>query len=126
MEMIPKNCWLDDEPGYSPSPCVFDDPGECIEDCVYASQIQRQGKLKDSCKYYRDTKRSGIFRHFDEQCWPCPGEEMDNLSYTMRYGVPTKEDFLVAASIIDAYGDIVRATQKKRNTVIKELTKSGQ
>ena len=45
----PKNCWLDDEPDLCPSPCVFDDPSEVINNCVYALQV----KCKTECKYYR-------------------------------------------------------------------------
>ena len=45
----PKNCWLDDEPDLTPSPCVFDDPSEVINNCTYARAI----KCKTDCKYYR-------------------------------------------------------------------------
>ena len=45
----PKNCWLDDEPDLFPSPCVFDDPDEVIDNCVYAQIV----KCKTDCKYYR-------------------------------------------------------------------------
>ena len=46
---LPKNCWLDDEPDLFPSPCVFDDPSEVINNCIYARAI----KCKTDCKYYR-------------------------------------------------------------------------
>ena len=46
----PKNCWLDDEPDFCPSPCVFDDPSEVISNCVYAQQV----KCKTDCGYYRN------------------------------------------------------------------------
>ena len=49
----PKNCWLDDEPDLCPSPCVFDDPSEVIENCVYARTV----KCKTDCKYYRTTQQ---------------------------------------------------------------------
>ena len=50
---IPKNCWLDDEPP-CPSPCVFDDPQEIVENCTYASNLQAQQRPKESCRYYRN------------------------------------------------------------------------
>ena len=50
---IPKNCWLDDEPGLYPSPCVFDDPDERIDNCMYAQQLWAAGEAKTQCKYYR-------------------------------------------------------------------------
>jgi hypothetical protein len=46
---LPKNCWLDDEPYLFPSPCVFDDPDEVINNCTYARTV----KCKTDCKYYR-------------------------------------------------------------------------
>jgi len=52
----PKNCWLDDdEPYLCPSPCVFDDPSEVIDDCVEARRLSIEGKPKEACKYYRTT-----------------------------------------------------------------------
>jgi hypothetical protein len=45
----PKNCWLDDEPDLCPSPCVFDDPSEVIDNCLFAQKV----KCKTDCKYYR-------------------------------------------------------------------------
>jgi hypothetical protein len=47
----PKNCWLDDEPDLCPSHCVFDDPSEVINDCLFAREV----KCKTDCKYYRTT-----------------------------------------------------------------------
>jgi hypothetical protein len=51
----PKNCWLDDEPHLCPSPCVFDDPSEVIDDCVKARYLSEKNKPKEACKYYRTT-----------------------------------------------------------------------
>jgi hypothetical protein len=45
----PKNCWLDDEPDLCPSPCVFEDPSEVINNCTYAQIV----KCKTDCQYYR-------------------------------------------------------------------------
>jgi hypothetical protein len=53
----PKNCWLDDEPDLLPTPCVFDDPFEVVENCVYA----QQAKCKTDCKYYRQPTREDNF-----------------------------------------------------------------
>lgn len=50
---VPKNCWLDDEPGLYPSPCVFDDPDDRIDNCVCAQQLRAAGEAKTQCKYYR-------------------------------------------------------------------------
>ena len=53
----PKNCWLDDEPYLCPSPCVFDDPSEVIDNCVEARYLSEKGKPKEACKYYRTTSQ---------------------------------------------------------------------
>jgi hypothetical protein len=53
----PKNCWLDDEPYLCPSPCVFDDPSEVIDNCVEARYLSEKNKPKEACKYYRTTAR---------------------------------------------------------------------
>jgi hypothetical protein len=50
---IPRNCWLDDEPEFCPSPCVFDDPSEDTDNCVYARKILLEGTNKFVCRYYR-------------------------------------------------------------------------
>jgi hypothetical protein len=47
------NCWLDDEPDLCPSPCVFDDPREDVDNCCYARQLAVTGKPKTDCKYYK-------------------------------------------------------------------------
>ena len=52
-ERLPSNCWLDDEDGLCPSPCVFDDPNETIENCAYAQLLSETGGQKTDCKYYR-------------------------------------------------------------------------
>ncbi len=53
-----KNCWLDDEPDLCPSPCVFDDPREVVDNCVYARQLYNEGKCKTNCQYYQPTKEN--------------------------------------------------------------------
>ena len=42
----PKNCWLDDEPYLCPSPCVFDDPSEVIDNCVEARYLSEKKQTK--------------------------------------------------------------------------------
>ena len=63
----PKNCWLDDEPGLCPSPCVFDDPSEVIDSCVEARCLSLEGKPKEACKYYRTTAQPAPQGPTDEE-----------------------------------------------------------
>ena len=65
----PKNCWLDDEPGLCPSPCVFDDPSEVIDSCVEARCLSLEGKPKEACKYYRTTAQPEPQGPTDEELW---------------------------------------------------------
>lgn len=55
---IPCNCWLmdierrHDEPP-CPSPCVFDDPSERVDDCSDAMMLRDAGNSKTDCVHYR-------------------------------------------------------------------------
>ena len=64
-----------------------------------------------------------MFRHFDDMCWPCPCDKMNRLEHTLRYGEPTKEDLVSAASVLSAYVQMVLDPAKKRRKVIAELRK---
>jgi len=63
----PKNCWLDDEPYLCPSPCVFDDPSEVIDNCVEARYLSEKNKPKEACKYYRTTAQPELQGPTDEE-----------------------------------------------------------
>jgi hypothetical protein len=65
----PKNCWLDDEPYLCPSPCVFDDPSEVIDNCVEARYLSEKNKPKEACKYYRTTAQPEPQGPTDEELW---------------------------------------------------------
>lgn len=59
---------------------------------------------------------------FEGTTWPMPEhDEDDSLEWKLRYGTPTKQDLLVAASYLNAYGCLVRATDKKRAEVVRNL-----
>lgn len=63
-----------------------------------------------------------LFANFDDMCWPQPGEELSAIEWRLRYAQPSKEDLLMAASVISAYsGLVIRKTQKQRNYVCKKL-----
>jgi len=63
-----------------------------------------------------------LFTHFDEMCFPQPGEDLSQIDWVLRYGTPTKNQLLVAASVISAYsGLILRKTQRQRNSICKKL-----
>jgi hypothetical protein len=62
-------------------------------------------------------------RTFDEMTWPCPGDRLNRLQWVLRYGTPTKEDLLLAASVLSAYHQMVWDPLAKRQKVIAELRK---
>lgn len=63
-------------------------------------------------------KRYGRWARFDEMTWPLPEVEEDGVEWRLRYGTPTREDLLVAASYMHAYSSLVCSTQKERNKVV--------
>lgn len=66
---------------------------------------------------------SGAYRHFDTMCWPVPGERISQLAWTLAHSEPTKEDLLVAASVLSAYAHLIKLPQKRRNEIVRELRK---
>jgi hypothetical protein len=64
---------------------------------------------------------SRYYRTFNTMCWPAPGPDLTDLSRTMTYGTPTKEQLLVCASVINAYQHMVRLPAKKRDGIVREL-----
>lgn len=70
------------------------------------------------------------FRHFDGMCWPAPGERLGEISWSLRYADfaalssdETKQAQLVAASVIDAYQELIHLPAKRRDAIIRELRK---
>jgi hypothetical protein len=54
--------------------------------------------------------------------WPIHEEgEDDSVQWRLRYGHPTREDILYAASVMSAYHSLVNSTRNKRDEVVREL-----
>jgi hypothetical protein len=67
-------------------------------------------------------KRCGRFINWNSMSWPLHIEnDDDSVEWRLRYGQPTKQDLLVAASIMSAYRTLVTCTQKKRMEVVAVL-----
>lgn len=49
---IEYGCHCDLEPGMEPDECVFDNGDIC--DCIYAERLQKAGKKKYDCEYWRE------------------------------------------------------------------------
>lgn len=63
------------------------------------------------------------FHSFDGMCWPLPGERCDDIEWKLRYASDsmTREDQLLAASILSAYRQMIFDPHHKRVRVIREL-----
>lgn len=64
-----------------------------------------------------------MHRQFDGMAWPAPCEQMGELAWRLTWaqGETTKQDRLLAASIISAYMQMVSDPLKKRQRVVAEL-----
>lgn len=56
--------------------------------------------------------------HFDGRALPAVGERLDELEHTLRYGVATRADALLAASVIAAYRHLVKAETAERTAIL--------
>lgn len=69
------------------------------------------------------------FRHFDGMCWPVPGERLGDCAHALVWDNAAskgmKEVQLVGASVIEAYAELIRLPERKRNAIIRELRKGS-
>ena len=49
------------------------------------------------------------------------GDRLHEVEHVLRHGNPTREDMLLAASTIDGYCSLVRATAKRRSVIVRAL-----
>lgn len=67
---------------------------------------------------------SGLWARWEGMTWPLPDSgdsDVDSLEWVLRYGTPTREQILVAASYIHAYGRLIGATGRTRAEVVRTL-----
>jgi len=57
---------------------------------------------------------------FDGMSWPNPTDPLD-VEWSMRYGNPSREQMLVAASFVAAYRHLVEDSAVRRNEKITAL-----
>lgn len=58
---------------------------------------------------------------FDGRTWPGIGERLAEVECALRYETPTREQLLFAASVLAAYGCLVRTSAKDRAVVARHL-----
>ena len=64
--------------------------------------------------------RAASFRRFDGMVWPNPNDP-NEVQWRLRYGKPTREDILFAASVMSAYSQLVADPQRRRNEKVRGL-----
>lgn len=66
--------------------------------------------------YYRKLPNDG-------PCWPCPGEAMNELDWRLRHDNErlTRNDQVMAASIISAYRELIALPRVRREVIVREL-----
>lgn len=63
------------------------------------------------------------FVHFDGMTWPNPMDPTE-IEWRLRYGHPTREDILMAATFMAAYKELVFNTQERRNAKVRGIRKA--
>ena len=70
------------------------------------------------------------FAHFGGTVWPIPGSRLRDLEYALRYEqrgcIFNMQDRLLAASVINAYIELIWQTQKRRNEITTKLIATAQ
>jgi hypothetical protein len=66
-----------------------------------------------------------FYRRFDGMVWPAPSVRMGDLEWKLRHSpdMVTTQDMLLAASVIEAYTQMIVDPVTKRQKVIAELRK---
>lgn len=74
------------------------------------------GEVVDELANLRRTAdgMSRVYLHFGGMAWPNPADPND-IEWTLRYGEPTREQLMVAASMVAAYKQLVADPQRTRN-----------
>jgi hypothetical protein len=60
------------------------------------------------------------FLHFDGMAWPNPDDPLE-VEQALRYGEPTTEQRMVAASMIAAYKQLVEDNSRRRARMVREI-----
>jgi hypothetical protein len=69
-------------------------------------------------------KRNSYLRLPEGTTWPDP-KDPNEIQHTLRYGQPSREDLLVAASFIAAYGHLLAMPTRRRAEVVTQIRRSA-
>ncbi len=62
--------------------------------------------------------KNASYAHFDGMAWPLPDCDVE---WFLRYGEPTRQQMLHAASIVAAYNELIGCPETKRRKVIRQV-----
>ncbi len=63
------------------------------------------------------------FLSFADMAWPHPDDPLE-VEWSLRYGSPSREQMMVAASIVAAYRQLVADPVRRRNETIAGLRRA--
>lgn len=90
--------------------------------CILGKVAQRNRQIIAAFPSADEKVRCGKFARFSEMTWPIHIEdENDSVQWRLRYGEPSREDILFAASVMQAYAELVESPSRKRDAVIAIL-----
>lgn len=67
------------------------------------------------------TTRDWAYAFFGDMTWPVPGARLDEAEHRLRHGEATREDVLLAASVMAAYRQMMTDPETKRRTVVRQV-----
>lgn len=63
------------------------------------------------------------YLRFDGMTWPNP-DAAGEAQWRILYGEPTRADFLLVASVVSAYGQLVEDSQRRRNEKVAGIRRT--
>ena len=64
--------------------------------------------------------RVNPYLRFDGMTWPNPSDPNES-QWRIRYGQPSREDLMFAASVMHAYAHLISLPQRERNERIRQI-----
>lgn len=60
-------------------------------------------------------------RHFDDMCWTVIDDRYHDIAWKLRYGNPTKNELMLAATVMSNYARLVEIPYKDANARVREI-----
>lgn len=63
----------------------------------------------------------GAYAKFDDMLWHLPSRRLYEISHTMHWGEPTKQELLLFAGVLECYRELVTMPERRRRPIIRRL-----